>query len=98
MIIIGATIGLIRKKNKFKQKKLTGFKAYENPAIKKEEHILKIIEKEEKGPAPSGLEPIIGFIQAGYASGDGEKNIKKALVRGGWNRKQIKQAFKGIKK
>ena len=47
--------------------------------------------------APATLEPIIGFIHAGLASGDSEKTVKKALIHSGWNRKQIKQAFKSLK-
>jgi len=62
----------------------------------KEEHILKKIENVDT--APAGRDHIIGFIQSGLASGDNKKEIKKALIRGGWNRKQIKGAFGNIKK
>lgn len=46
---------------------------------------------------PSGLEPIIGFINSGVASGDKPREIKKALLKSGWSRKQVRQAFKSIK-
>lgn len=107
-IVVGGVIGVavilliiifsIRAKNKkkMKDKKLSSFE----PRIKeqmpeKKEHVLKTIENVR---TPSSVEHVIGFIQSGLASGDSEKMIKKSLIKGGWNRKQIKHAFKSIKK
>lgn len=54
--------------------------------------------KEERPVTPPSVDPIIGFIQSGLAAGDEEKTIRRGLLKSGWSRKQIKQAFKSIKK
>ena len=91
LILVISILGIRAKnKKKTKEKNLTSFGNIEKKVDKV------IVKKEENTPA--GYEHVIGFIQSGLASGDSEKNIKKALVRGGWNRKQIKMAFKSLKK
>ena len=95
------TIMIIRTRNlrkaKLKDRKLSSFEPRIKEIKPKEEHVLQNIDRHGYTP-PLGIEHIIGFIQSGLASGDSEKSIKKALISGGWNRKQIKQAFRSIKK
>ncbi len=103
VLLLFIVIMLIRtsnlRKSRSKNRTLSSFepRIKERIGPKKEEHILSKIEKEESKP-PTGIEHIIGFIQSGLASGDNEKEIKKALINGGWNRKQIKQAFGSIRR
>ncbi len=105
-------IMIIRTRN-VRKKKLTSFgagyktkKSFFDRFKKKDEGFVTIepkkqILKEEEVKStvnpPSGIEPIIGFINSGLASGDNSKSIKKALLRSGWSRKQVKQAFKSVK-
>jgi len=100
ILVLFITLLIIRSKNKKKDRKLTSFEPKEKKSFlqlaKKEEPVLNVREDISK-KTPSSIEPVIGFIQAGLASGDSEKLIKKALIRGGWNKKQIKQAFKSLR-
>ena len=64
---------------------------------KQNKESLKRLEKEKENnvrtTAP-GFESIITFINQKIDEGNSTREIKKALKRKGWNRKQIKQAFK----
>jgi len=101
VIIFIVSMIIIKVKNKKKNKKLTSFLGKQEVLIKPEATTKKITIKElikENKSSTSGLEPIIGFIQSGLATGDSERTIKKALLKSGWGRKQVKLAFKSIKK
>ncbi len=97
VIILFVLIMIIRAKNKRKSKdrKLSSFEPKIKEVKPKTEHVLKTIEQHH---VPQGVEHIIGFIQSGLASGDSPRKIKKALATAGWNRRQIRQSFKSIKK
>ncbi len=99
VVILFILIMIIRAMNKQKIKGKNRTLSSFQPKIKeiepRKEHVLKTLEK-EKSAIPSGIEPIIGFIQSGLASGDHERVIKKSLIKSGWNRKQIKEAFRSI--
>ncbi len=101
IVIVLVSIGATRARNKkaVKNKPLTSFYGKQEAGKKPggAKLIVKDITKDEHR-SPSGIEPIIGFIQSGLASGDNERSIKRALKKSGWNRKHIKLAFKSIKK
>ncbi|MFH1592003.1 MAG: hypothetical protein ABIB47_01405 [Candidatus Woesearchaeota archaeon] len=99
VILISFIISRARVKNKKKDKKLTNFYGKQEVGKKPEGVKKSVFESiKEKESTPSGIEPIIGFIQSGLASGDNEKTLKKSLLKSGWNKKQVKLAFKSIKK
>ena len=103
IIILVLIIIIIRTRNIRKRKasmKLTSFDTSKKGIFDKfkKEEVVKMEPKAESNvKTPSGLEPIIGFINSGLASGDRPKGIKKALLKSGWSRKQVRQAFKSIK-
>ncbi len=90
----------LRTKSKHKDKKLTIFYGKQVGGSKKSDgiEVKKVRDLAEVKETSPGIEPIIGFIQAGLVSGDSEKTIKRALFKSGWGRKEIKLAFKSIKK
>ena len=104
IIVIVILAVFVRAKNKHAKhtsgdKKLTAFYGKQEMGSKKPEVIeVKNIVSEEKKDTTAGIEPIIGFIQAGLASGDTEKTIKKALLKSGWKRRDVKHAFASVKK
>ncbi len=83
--------------SKFKKSnRLQTFKVRGNNPVMPE--LVKKTEITSAASPPSGLEPIVGFINSGLASGDNPKTIRKALLSSGWSKKQVKQAFKSIEK
>src|SRR3989344_2811407 len=103
VLVLVLIIIIIRTRNIRKRKasmKLTSFDTSKKgifDRFKKEEVVKAEPKVESNVKTPSGLEPIIGFINSGLASGDRPKEIKKALLKSGWSRKQVRQAFKSIK-
>lgn len=104
IIVLFLIIIIIRTRNIRKRKasmKLTSFDSSKKglfDKFNKKEEVASIEPKVESNvKTPSGLEPVIGFINSGLASGDKPREIKKALLKSGWSRKQVRHAFKGIK-
>ena len=58
---------------------------------------IKVEKKENIKALAPGIESIIAFVNQRVQEGSPKKVIKRALKQKGWNRKQIKQAFKKIK-
>ena len=107
LVLLILIILIIRTRNIRKRKssmKLTNFdtskgkKSLFGRFKKKEEFVTSEAKKQvNETNIPSGIEPVVGFINSGLASGDKPREIKKALLKSGWSKKQVKQAFKSIR-